>query len=202
MKMQAKVVIALMLLPAGMAAQGKLHLGEDRDAVVAGMGLPKCYQQGLVCVPTVPIATPGLPIWEVYERRTASNLYELWLRYAADDSQSRLNPTLRIAEIRFTLDRTASAGNAASDIDELRTLCLGGCDVKRQTGIGKLYLVPSDARGRLSPIAVFQFVASSGAFREVKDLSGTVSHVTLVLATGSQIGWSHTIQKSWHPPAP
>jgi hypothetical protein len=62
-----------------------------------------------------------------YFRKTERNEYEITIFETLDDSNSRLHPTLRVGEIRFTLDRAMTEDEASEDISEVKFECGGKC---------------------------------------------------------------------------
>ena len=63
----------------------------------------------------------------IYHRRTALNEYRIVVFETADDSESRLHPTVRIETVQFLLDQDMPPEIAIKDIAEAHALCPGGC---------------------------------------------------------------------------
>jgi hypothetical protein len=63
----------------------------------------------------------------LYSRKTPRNEYEIAIFEKVDDSTSRLHPTTRIEEVRFTLDRDLTGEELLTDIVEAKQECDGKC---------------------------------------------------------------------------
>lgn len=63
----------------------------------------------------------------LYSRKTPRNEYEITIFEKVDDSTSRLHPTIRVEEVRFTLDRDMKEEELLTDIVEAKQECDGKC---------------------------------------------------------------------------
>jgi hypothetical protein len=63
----------------------------------------------------------------LYTRKTQRNEYEITIFEKIDDSTSRLHPTIRVDEVRFTLDRDMKEEELLADIVEAKQECDGKC---------------------------------------------------------------------------
>ena len=63
----------------------------------------------------------------LYSRRAPRNEYEITIFEKVDDSTSRLHPTTRVEEVRFTLDRDLKEEELLTDIVEAKKECDDRC---------------------------------------------------------------------------
>lgn len=107
------------------------EIGMTDAELYARVGEPRAY----FCTKTQRYLTPeefsrvvGADICRpVYDRSTEKNEYEVMIFFEVDASESRLHPTARVKEIRFTFDHNMSAVDAIKDIAETRQLCRDSC---------------------------------------------------------------------------
>ncbi|HSM88178.1 MAG TPA: hypothetical protein VLT16_18630 [Candidatus Limnocylindrales bacterium] len=64
---------------------------------------------------------------DVFYRRTDAGEVRVMVAYAADGSESHLNPQIRVEKVHFFFDKDVNLRTALAAIDELRALCSGGC---------------------------------------------------------------------------
>jgi hypothetical protein len=64
---------------------------------------------------------------DVFYRETPAGRVRILVAYAADESQSHLNPEIRVEKLHFLFDKEVSLRKALAAIAELRELCAGGC---------------------------------------------------------------------------
>jgi len=64
---------------------------------------------------------------DVFYRQTSIGEVRIVVAYANDDSQSHLNPVVRVEKVHFFFDKDVSLRKALASILELRELCAGGC---------------------------------------------------------------------------
>ena len=64
---------------------------------------------------------------DVYYRDTPVGRVRVVVAYAADESESRLDPQIRVEKLHFFFDKDVSLRKALAAIAELRELCVGGC---------------------------------------------------------------------------
>jgi hypothetical protein len=64
---------------------------------------------------------------DVFYRETQVGRVRILVAYAADESQSRLNPEIRVEKLHFFFDKDVVLRKALAAIGELRELCAGGC---------------------------------------------------------------------------
>jgi hypothetical protein len=64
---------------------------------------------------------------DVFYRDTAAGRVRILVAYADDESQSHLNPDVRVEKLHFFFDKDVTLRKALAAIAELRELCAGGC---------------------------------------------------------------------------
>ena len=64
---------------------------------------------------------------DVFYRDTPAGRVRIVVGYASDESQSHLNPDVRVEKVHFFFDKDTSLRTALAAIAELRQLCAGGC---------------------------------------------------------------------------
>jgi hypothetical protein len=64
---------------------------------------------------------------DVFYRETPAGRVRILVAYAKDESQSHLNPEIRVEKLHFFFDKDVSLRKALAAIAELRDLCTGGC---------------------------------------------------------------------------
>lgn len=64
---------------------------------------------------------------DVYYRETPAGRVRIVVAYATDESQSHLNPDIRVEKVHFFFDKDIPLRKALAAITELRQLCAGGC---------------------------------------------------------------------------
>lgn len=64
---------------------------------------------------------------DVYYRETSAGRVRIVVAYATDESQSHLNPDIRVEKVHFFFDKDIPLRKALAAITELRQLCAGGC---------------------------------------------------------------------------
>lgn len=64
---------------------------------------------------------------DVFYRQTAAGEVRILISYAVDTSVSHLHPEVRVEKVHFVFDKDVSLRKALQAIDELRSLCDGGC---------------------------------------------------------------------------
>jgi hypothetical protein len=70
------------------------------------------------------------PYRPTYRRRTANNEYEIMVLEETDRSRSQLHPTVRVASVRFQLDKTRTVPQVLQELPEAVHLCAQGCNVE------------------------------------------------------------------------
>lgn len=64
---------------------------------------------------------------DVYYRETPAGRVRIVVAYAMDESQSHLDPDIRVEKVHFFFDKDIPLRKALAAITELRQLCAGGC---------------------------------------------------------------------------
>ena len=64
---------------------------------------------------------------DVFYRETPVGRVRILVAYAVDESESHLNPEIRVEKLHFVFDKDVSLRKALAAIAELRELCAGGC---------------------------------------------------------------------------
>lgn len=64
---------------------------------------------------------------DVFYRETSAGRVRIIVGYASDESQSHLNPDIRVEKVHFFFDKDIPLRKALAAIAELRQLCQGGC---------------------------------------------------------------------------
>lgn len=64
---------------------------------------------------------------DVYYRDTSAGRVRIVVAYGNDESQSHLNPDIRVEKVHFFFDKDVPLRKALAAITELRQLCAGGC---------------------------------------------------------------------------
>jgi hypothetical protein len=141
--------------------QFHFRVGMARETVLIALGEPKEWiSQGRHWT-----FRPDMSalVWEVYNRKTATNEYEISVVYEADSGQSRLHPVIRVEEVRFTLDRHRSVNQTINDLEEIKSLCAAGCKVRgrEDSASRELFLFPPSSSGEKSPSVIFRLSDSS-----------------------------------------
>jgi hypothetical protein len=107
------------------------EIGMSREEMIERFGPPPAYyavsSRRDISPDEYPVVCEVELCRPIYRRRTAVNEYRIVIFETADDSQSRLHPTIRVKEIRFTLDKDMTPDTAVSDIVEAHALCAAGC---------------------------------------------------------------------------
>lgn len=147
--MQIVILPAFLAVFASMAAQtprkapsaravgdavSRLRLGMSQQQVVSVLGAPHAFVDPDGRIETssfayrVALSAYGRQkVGDVYYRTTATNRYEVSLRYSYDRSKSRLNPTPRLYQINFTLDRDMPLGKVLAENPIFADYCQNGC---------------------------------------------------------------------------
>src|SRR5690242_19810654 len=66
---------------------------------------------------------------DVYPVRGQASDYEVLVTWKADQSKSRLHPTILLQQARFEIDKHISAARILEDLAEAREICAAGCTV-------------------------------------------------------------------------
>jgi hypothetical protein len=129
-----KSVVALLLMVLELAAQGQspqlVTLGVSADAVHLRLGAPRSYYSNGRYYSHVP-SLSSYPVMEVYERKLNGHLFEIRVNYTADESESRLHPSLQVEQLFLESDRPLPARQLLEDINSLVGVCIRRCEVKR-----------------------------------------------------------------------
>jgi hypothetical protein len=64
---------------------------------------------------------------DVYYRETPAGRVRIVVAYATDESQSHLDPDIRVEKVHFFFDKDIPLRKALAAVTELRQLCTGGC---------------------------------------------------------------------------
>lgn len=115
-------------------AFSRLRLGMSQQQVLSMLGSP----QGIAAPYGRSEASPFAyrlalsvhgreHVGDIYIRTTEANKYEAILFYLFDGSKSRLNPTPRLNQLEFTLDRDMPVGKLLADNPIFADSCRHGC---------------------------------------------------------------------------
>lgn len=107
-------------------------------------------------------------VHEIYYRRAPSNRYQVQIGYGFDESESRLNPKLRVWRFWINPDRVARTATLIKDFPEIGYACQTGCLVDTSVeGFTTLYAIhPSE-----SEVARFRLIRD---FRRVREITAVV----------------------------
>lgn len=109
--------------------------GSSLDDVYVSFGVPakwwlpeprrylNSFQEALAAV------GDGVAIQDVYERKTATNAYEIRLIRRVDNRESPRPSKIRLAGLEFLVSKPAPFRKILPDIAEARSLCTGGCNL-------------------------------------------------------------------------
>jgi hypothetical protein len=78
---------------------------------------------------------------DVYERKTATNLYEIRAAYHADRRESRLHPKLRVTSVEFLVDKPGTFREMLADLAEAEEICTTGCKLYGIDSVGEYYIL-------------------------------------------------------------
>ena len=121
-----------------LAFTGKAQIfqpGSSLDDVYAKFGAPKKwwlpetqrYLNGFEESRTA--AGAGTVVQDVYERKTATNTYEIRLIRLAEPRESGVHPKIRVSGLEFLVDKPETFQETLADIGEARTICEAGCNL-------------------------------------------------------------------------
>lgn len=154
-------------------------LGATQQQVTKKNGAPRSYYSGGQYYSAFPLHARSI-VWDVYPRFEHGREYQILVLYAADESGSRLHPTMVVKEVRITPDRPAPIKTMLADIPEL-SMCSPRCsvrvgsDVEGAESIVRL-LPPKNGRQVAIDFTMADFNLNS---IPVKGLDDTASLVTI-----------------------
>ena len=128
-----RLISLFMLTIAGIAQP--FELGSSMDDVYLRFGVPKKWwlpdsRSYITDFEEYRAAAGvGTVVQDVYERQTATHVYEIHLIRRADPQESRLQPKFRLSGLDFLLDKPGTFRDLLADIEEVSSICADGCNL-------------------------------------------------------------------------
>jgi hypothetical protein len=130
-----KMLLLFLLLTCSLQAESPkaklFKVGMSQSEMVAAFGVPQSYfdvnTQRHISRNEFLLIQGSCLCRPLYGRKTPNNEYEITIFETVDESSSRLHPTIRVKEVRFTLDRQMTDEQALADIPEAINECGGKC---------------------------------------------------------------------------